>query len=173
MSAPGLGFLVTFFDDFRAQKKREETLSLEALAELMRTTSAPQKESLPWLKLAQFGPLPTEKGSLRWDGNVRLVSGLEADYDAEKLRLDEAVERLERAGVEAIVYTSPSHRPDTPRWRVLCPFSCELSPNQRHHMMGRLNGLFDGVFSHESWTLILRCGEVLSLLGKGLGCTLA
>ena len=121
MSAPGLGFLVTFFDDFRAQKKREETLSLEALAELMRTTSAPQKESLPWLKLAQFGPLPTEKGSLRWDGNVRLVSGLEADYDAEKLRLDEAVERLERAGVEAIVYTSPSHRPDTPRWRVLWP----------------------------------------------------
>jgi hypothetical protein len=144
---------ITFFQDAVAKTKREARITLRELAELIRTTSAPQKGQLPWLKLANFGPLPTEKGSLRWDGNVRLVAGFEGDYDAEKLGFDQAVEILEKAGIEALVYTSPSHRSAAPRWRVLCPFSCELPPDRRHHMMGRLNGLFGGVFGAESWTL--------------------
>ena len=65
----------------------------------------------------------------------------------------EAVEILQNAGVEAIVYTSPSHTDAAPRWRILCVFSCELSPDRRQHMLGRLNGLFRGVLAEESWTL--------------------
>jgi hypothetical protein len=120
---------------------------------LIRTTSAPQKVQLPWLKLAGFGTLPTAKGSLRWDGNVHAVSGIEADYDGERLSFEAAVEILEKAGVEAIVYTSPSHTPEKPRWRVLCPLSIDLPPKQRPHMLGRLAGLFKGIFSAESWAL--------------------
>src|SRR5207253_2345901 len=79
------------------------------LAELIRTTTAPEKARLPWLKLARFG----------------------------------------NAGVEAIVYTSPSHTDAAPRWRILCVFSCELSPDRRQHMLGRFNGLFRGVLAEE------------------------
>jgi hypothetical protein len=126
---------------------------LPELAELIQTASAPEKGLLPWLKLARFGPLPTEKGNLRWDGNVRSISGVEGDYDGEKLGFDQTVEILEKAGIKALVYTSPSHRPAAPRWRVLCPFSTELPPGDRDRMMGRLNGLFGGVLGAESWTL--------------------
>jgi hypothetical protein len=42
--------LVTFFSDHMAQEKREESLTAEALAELIRTTTAPEKARLPWLK---------------------------------------------------------------------------------------------------------------------------
>src|SRR5262249_21550090 len=34
-----------------------------------------------------------------------------------------------------------------------CPFSTELPAGDRQHMLGRLNGLFRGVFACESWTL--------------------
>ena len=123
------------------------------LAELIRTTTAPEKARLPWLKLARFGNARSEKGSLRNDRNVIAVCGIEADYDGEKIMFAEAVEILQNAGVEAIVYTSPSHTDAAPRWRILCVFSCELSPDRRQHMLGRLNGLFRGVLAEESWTL--------------------
>lgn len=144
---------VTFFRDYAAQEKSEEGLTLPALAELIRNTTASEKTRLPWLKLARLGNARTKKGSLRHDGNVIAVSGIEADYDAEQIGCDAAVETLDKAGLQAIVYTTPSHTDEAPRWRVLCPFSCELSPDRREHMMGRLNGLFRGIFTGESWTL--------------------
>jgi hypothetical protein len=105
------------------------------------------------VKLARFGNARTKKGSLRHDRNAIAVTGIEADYDGGSMTFDEAVEILGGAGVDAIVYTSPSHTDERPRWRVLCPFSSELSPDRRQHMMGRLNGLFRGLFAVESWTL--------------------
>jgi putative DNA primase/helicase len=146
-------FAVTFFRDHAAQVKSEEGLTLPALAERIRNTTASEKARLPWLKLARFGNTRTKKGSLRHDGNVIAVSGIEADYDAEQIDCDAAVEMLDKAGIQGIVYTTPSHTDATPRWRVLCPFSCELPPDRREHMMGRLNGLFRGIFTGESWTL--------------------
>jgi len=55
--------------------------------------------------------------------------------------------------VASLAYTSPSHTEDAPRWRVLCLFSKEYPPDRRDAFMGRLNGLFRGIFSAESWTL--------------------
>jgi hypothetical protein len=46
---------VTFFTDYAAETKREEKLQATALTELIRTTSAPSKEALPWLKFVRFG----------------------------------------------------------------------------------------------------------------------
>ncbi|HEY1430414.1 MAG TPA: phage/plasmid primase, P4 family [Stellaceae bacterium] len=150
---PALRVAVTFFSDYAAQEKREESFTLAALAELIRTTSAAQKAGLPWLKLARFGKHKTKKASLRHDRNVIACCGIEADYDGEKIGFAEAVETLDKAGIKAVVYTSPSHTEEAPRWRVLCPFSCELPPDRRQHMIGRLNGLFLGAFACESWTL--------------------
>jgi len=84
---------------------------------------------------------------------VTNIGGIEADYDGEKVSFDEAVEIVSKAGLEALIYTSPSHAQAKPRWRVVCFFSSELSPSERPHMLGRLNGLFGGVFAAESWTL--------------------
>ena len=52
---------VTFFPDFGASSKREQTLSLDELAAVIRTTSKPYKDQLPWLKLARFGDVVTER----------------------------------------------------------------------------------------------------------------
>jgi putative DNA primase/helicase len=127
--------LVTFFADYAAAAKHEMVLDLDDLVRRIRTTTGPTKAALPWLKLARFGDARTAKGSLRHDGNMLSISGIEADYDDEMMSVDEAVTRLGAAGVLAVVYTSPSHTPD-----------------ERDRFLARLNGLFGGIFANESWT---------------------
>jgi hypothetical protein len=146
-------FTVTFFRDFGAREKWERQRTIYDLAEKAMNTTAERKDALPWWKLAAFGDKRTDKASLRHDANVRCISGIEADYDAERVSFDEAAELLDKLGVMALLYTSPSHTEAAPRWRVLCPTSIGLMPEKRRHMLGRLNGAFRGIFSRESWTL--------------------
>jgi hypothetical protein len=145
--------LVTFFRNSGAMNKGEARYSPLELAERILATTAEHKTELPWLKLARFGNRRTDKGSLRHDGNVLAISGLEADYDGGLITFDEALETLEKQGVASILYTSPGYSESAPRWRVLCPTSVEAKPAQRRHLLGRLNGLFCGTFARESWTL--------------------
>jgi hypothetical protein len=144
---------ITFFLDYAAQTKRECAMTLAVLAPVIRDTKAPTKDRLPWLKLARFGNAKTKHGSLRHDRNLIAISGIEADYDSEALGFDYAVEIAEKAGLLAIAYTSPSHTPERPRWRMLCPTSREYPPPDRARLLGRLNGLYRGIFARESWTL--------------------
>jgi hypothetical protein len=158
-------FPITFFRDFAAGTLTTESYTLRGLANRVRTVTASSKDKLPWLKLARFGEKKTPLvprndgsgrmtgGSLRNDDNVLEVTGIEADYDGEKIHVADAVEKMEKAGILAMVYTSPSHTADTPRWRVVCPTTTLLPPARREKLMGRLNGLFGGIFSGESWTL--------------------
>jgi hypothetical protein len=146
-------FVVTLFPNFAATSKTERPLTLQMLADLIRSTTAPRKDRLPWLKLARFGDRRTAKGSLRHDGNVLAISGIEADYDGEVTPFDEACGLLEKQGIASLTYTSPSYTEDAPRWRVLCPLSEEMLAERRAPQLGRLNGLFRGIFSNESWTL--------------------
>ncbi len=144
---------VTFFKTYAADTKREEAYAPRALADRIRTVTAAQKAQLPWLKLARFGETRSDKNSLRHDANVLTITGIEADYDGGVIPVDEACDRLTRQGVAAIVYTSPSHTEDAPRWRVLCPLSEQMPPHRRRDFLGRLNGLLGGIFARESFTL--------------------
>jgi putative DNA primase/helicase len=143
----------TCFRDYAASEKWEVSETWEELAHRIRFETKPRKDNLPWLKLARFGSQRTDKGSLRHDANVLAITGIEGDYDGEQHEPAYAVEKLHEAGVRAMVYTSPSHTEDTPRWRVLCPTSTPLPPEQREHLMGRLNGVLGGILSGESFTL--------------------
>jgi hypothetical protein len=144
---------VTFFNDRQARTKREEVLELPALVTLIQSATAPTKAQLSWLKLARFGDTPGPRGSLRHDRNVLACSGAELDYDGGIMPLGAACQRLRGSGILAIVHTSPSHRPDRPKWRILLPFSRELDPSQRAFMVARINGLFGGIFAPESFAI--------------------
>jgi hypothetical protein len=145
--------VVTFFDNAAARRKREERLSLHDLADRIRRTTAAEKSALPWLKLARFGDNRTKKGSLRHDANLEAIFGIEADYDGGDVALGEAVAAIRRAGLTAIVYTSPSYTPEKPRWRVVCPTAEHLPPPARGKLLDRINGVVGGVLAGESWTL--------------------
>jgi putative DNA primase/helicase len=96
----------TQFTSFNATTKKDITVSKEMLEE---TAPASEKRQSPWLKLARFGDERTEKGSLRHDQNVRALTGAEGDYDDEMFSMEFAVERLQEAGIRALLYTSASN----------------------------------------------------------------
>lgn len=144
---------VTLFADQHATRCTARDVTLADLQTLALNTRAPAKAALPWLKLASFGDRPTPRGSLRNNANVLAISGVEADYDQGKVSVAEAARLLKAAGIEALIYTSPSHLEDLPRWRVLCPTSHPLPGASRAELVGRLNYVLGGVLATESFTL--------------------
>ncbi len=144
---------VTFFSNFAAAEKKEAKATLRTLVPKIAGTTKDDKTLLPWLKLARFGNKRTEKNSLRHDPNVLGVSGIEADYDHEIVSVDDALAIMRRARIAGMIYTSPSHTEDKPRWRILCPLSQDYDPPQRAGFLARLNGLFHGALARESFVL--------------------
>jgi hypothetical protein len=144
----------TIFKDRFAQQKKEFHLPWGDLAsELESPPNHPSKGDMPLLKMAAFGDLRSEKNSLRHNGNVVSITGIEGDYDGEEVPIEEAKHRLELCGIRAVLYTSPSHRPDAPRWRVLAPLSRQHQPEQRKGLVAKLNHALGGILASESFTL--------------------
>lgn len=146
---------LTVFKDVFAKAKHERAMTLLGLAKLIRTASAPTKSKLQLLKLATFGDKASKENCLRHDGNVLAISGIEVDYDGEEIPFKEAVATLKERNLIALAYTTPSHTPAKPRWRVLLPTSETLPADQRSKLVARLNGIFDGRLATESFTLSL------------------
>jgi hypothetical protein len=142
------------FGSEKAERVWLRSSTWPGLIERLRTAGGfPTKAACPWIKLAVFGDRRSAKGSLRHDANVVQITGVEGDYDGEVIQPDEAVLRLERAGIKACVYTSPRHRPEAPRWRVLAPLSRPMSPDARAALLARVNGALGGILASESFTL--------------------
>src|SRR6516164_8675900 len=150
---------VTFFPDFAAKSYTTDVLTLLDLRERVLNASARKKDNLPWLKLAVFGNERSQKGSLRHDANVDRITGIEIDYDIEEVAFADALTALNELHVTALLYTSPSHSSDKPRWRVLAPTSKPLAPELRAKLVAQLNGALkaklavDTVAKSESFAL--------------------
>lgn len=143
----------TQFPDALAQHKSERRLSLRAFAKQLPDTVGSSKSALPLLKLGSFGDVTTRKGSLRHNDNLRTIEGVAGDYDGGERSVAWASAKLDDAGISAVIYTSPSHQPSAPRWRVLCPTSESLPPEERERLIARLMGVLDGELARESFTL--------------------
>jgi hypothetical protein len=146
-------FAVTIFRDVLALSQQQASPTVETLAGLISETTAVAKDLLPLLKLARFGNARSREGSLRLDRNVIAVSGIEGDYDRGTITFDGAVEVASKAGVLAVLYPTPSHTAERPRWRILCPASREFPAQGRPQLLSRINGLYRGDLGRESWTL--------------------
>jgi hypothetical protein len=128
-------------------------MSLRQIADEVLRPSAASKELLPLLKLAVFGDQVSARRSLRHDDNVLQVDGVEGDYDGEVVSIEQAVDMLRAAGIAGLIYASPSHTPERPRWRVLSPLSETVSPERREELTARLNGALGGNLAGESFRL--------------------
>ena len=150
---------VTFFSDFAAKRYTIDNLTLSELRERVMDASARKKDDLPWLKLAKFGNKRSDNNCLRNDQNVLEVTGCELDYDIEEVSFEDAVETVEEMGIHALLYTSASHTPEKPRWRILAPTSKPCQPDLRAKLVARINGCLkaklgvDVIAKSESFTL--------------------
>lgn len=108
--------------------------------------NAETKNDLPLIKLATF------TNDYRNDATIETIYGVECDYDAELMQPQEALIHLTEAGIIAFIYTSPSHTPEKPRWRIIAPTSHPLPASERRDLVGRINGILGGVLASESFT---------------------
>lgn len=144
--------VVTTFPDIYAKTSSELELTLPDIFHLISTTEAKRKERLPWIKLAKFGNVVSQKGCIRTDGNIVHFSGVEVEHDRGVMSYEAALVALSEAKIRAILYTTPSHTNETPRWRVLAPFSGPTpNKNVRKLLAARLNRVLGGVVEGESY----------------------
>ena len=61
------------------------------------------RRNCPTGKLAAFGSHRTSGNSLRNNANMLSIDGIEADYDAGKISVEEACRRFREAGVAALI----------------------------------------------------------------------
>lgn len=121
-------------------------LSIRELACEIEGTKSESKNRLPLIKLGSFD------GS-RSNENLIEITGIEGDYDAGVMGVRQAARRCREARIAALIHSSPSHDAESPRFRVLCPTSRPLTPQRRHRLVARLNGLFGGSLDTSSFTL--------------------
>lgn len=143
-----------FKDKFATAAETVESNFAELCDRIENAPVVATKAECALLKLATFGEVRSARESLRTNDNM-LPSGLhgvEGDYDAEEIGPEAASALLRAEGIHAFVYTSPSHKPDAPRWRILCPTSQPLEPRERDALVRRLNAIVGGVLSPESYT---------------------
>lgn len=144
---------VTTFMDLGGTCRRSELLSLRQLRKRLLETEADIKDKLPLIKLGQFGTKRTKAQSLRSDGNLNYCDGIECDYDGERISPEALADALRQHSLAGLVATSPSHRDDAPRCRLLLPCSRVLSPKDRGRMVSRVAGILPDELAPESWTL--------------------
>jgi KaiC/GvpD/RAD55 family RecA-like ATPase len=143
---------VAILKDRRALSLKHKTLSMRDLSTAL--PEAVSKDKMGHIKLGRFTGEATAKGSYRHNAAHASVSGIEGDYDAGTMTVEQAVHALARAGVAAMIYTTPSHQQPGKghRWRVLCPLSKDTVPSERQGMLARVNGVLGGTLSTESFT---------------------
>lgn len=146
--------IITIFESLHTAAGQAVAIEWDALCTyLAAPPEYPSKAACPLLKLATFGDVPSTRGILRHDANVTSVWGVEGDHDDGTMSPWHAAQALQRAGVQALVYTSPSHTATQPRWRVLAPTSQAYAPTLRRELAGRVNAAVGGCLRPESFTL--------------------
>ena len=114
--------VATIFNGKNADTKEEHAMPWHTLAAtLANPPTYASNLQCPWIKMATFGDKRTPNNSLRFNGNVIAVTGVELDYDAGQMTPEEAAFRLRMFGIKCVLYTSASHTPAAPRWRVVAP----------------------------------------------------
>lgn len=144
----------TYFPDLIGKQRREISMAWSKWIEHLRNPRTyPAKERMPLIKLARFGDVRSDAGSLRHDANIVIVEGVEGDYDGGDVTLADAATMLAGSDVRSLLYSSPSSTPERPRWRVLAPLSQACEPGRRRECVGRLNAILGGILAPESFTL--------------------
>ncbi|MGQ0565981.1 MAG: AAA family ATPase [Gemmobacter sp.] len=143
---------VTIFPNVLAATLDAKQITLRQLAGVICRQAGATKSDLPLLKLGKHGDVLTIKGSLRHDANLLSVSGIEGDYDAGEVGMQEFAHRLRAAGIACLIYTTPSHTPEVPKLRVLVPLARPVAPSERAAHCARLNGALGGILAPESFT---------------------
>ena len=143
----------TVFRDLRASKTYPMPLAKLRDAIEAGKPHRDTKAACPLFSVFEFGDKRTAKNSLRSTENALHAWAVVAEHDAGTIAPELARDKLAAFGIAATLYTTASHTPEAPRWRIVAPTSRELDKAEYPQMVARLNGLFGGAIASESFTV--------------------
>lgn len=149
-------FKVTLFPSLSANTCEQVDTTFTAFCNTLtrKPSMFERKADMPLFCPMAFDGTRTLKGALRHDAAVTEIFGVCGDHDAGTMTPEDARDRLKHAGVDSFIYTTPSHTPDKPRWRVVAQFAAPTRVHAEHTAaVERLNHLLDGGLKTESFTL--------------------
>lgn len=132
-----------------------QRLSWEEIVEGFRSPAKTyrSKDACPLTKFGAF-----ENNSRASGSRLLMLDALQGDYDAGEVTVSEAAERLKKAGIRGVIYTSANHLVldppkynGGPRWRVVVPLSAPIDESRHANLMALLNGALGGILASESW----------------------
>lgn len=109
-----------------------------------------RKDMCPLFQFADLGEQRSKRGSLRNRDNVLRLHAIVGDYDGGLVPMRDAVAIARAHDLRAAFYTTPSHTPHAPRWRVIADLGQTIAPSSYAHWAAVLNGLFGGILAPES-----------------------
>jgi len=111
---------VTVFENLEASKGELTQIPFNRFKKaLTQKMGVANKKSLPLFVCSEFGSEITDKGSIRFDGNVKSVSALILDYDLGEHSMEQAVIGLHKAELLSVVVPTVSWTESRPRWRAI------------------------------------------------------
>lgn len=148
---------VTLFPTVSGQSIRHQSMGWQALVDLLSSPpTKADKRSLPMFVPTKYGDTWSQgrTPSLKHGGNVLgPVSAVVGDVDRSNVTPAEAAQRLQDAGVEALVVTTSSHRPaeGSNCFRIVAPLSTDAPLDDLPKWVSHLNGVVSGILAAESW----------------------
>lgn len=122
--------------------------------------------------ITEAGPFPSRKAYPMYaagifEGPIKKRTPVEftlvvGEHDAGTVSVDEAVARLDQAGIAADLFTTASHTLESPRWRVVAPLQAPCGAKAHCTHLDLLNGALGGALAGESADLNTRwfCGHL-------------
>lgn len=138
-------FHVTKFRALERPQGKALSLTWEELVDVIRNPKQHEcKEKMPLLNFTKFD------GDYRKKENVGDVHAIVVEHDGETVTPQAASKILDVYGVKHIIYTSPSHTWDAPRWRAIVSISEAVDEVEHGRMVRVLNNLLSGAIAPES-----------------------
>lgn len=80
-----------------------------------------------------------ENDSRAFGSELLLFHAVVIDYDSGGMTLAQAYAKMD--GIECIIFSSPSHTPAHPKWRLVCPVSTPLAQTEHSRLLDGLVGV--------------------------------
>lgn len=136
------------FTKFRSLDKPQGKSSRHSWDDLVELFKAPgvhrTKTDMPLFSFTKF------KEDYRTKANAGMVHAVIVEHDGEYLEPEKAADIMRDSGIASIVYTTPSHSWDAPRFRLVVRLSKPTERNEHNRMVRVLNHLLDGALARES-----------------------